>query len=148
MQKGVVVADTELRFTPQQAASLLDMPYTTIDTWNRKGIVCPSAKPSHGRGKQRYYSFSDLVALRVLKDLRAAGLSMHKLRKMLDELRALGYDEPLKHQYLIAENGTVYLQDQAGLMDVLKSPGQRCIVDYGAAVAEIKERVRELQAAA
>jgi DNA-binding transcriptional MerR regulator len=147
MQKALMIGGKDLRFTPQQAASLANVPYATIDSWNRKGIVCPSVQQSQGRGKLRYYAMSDLVALRVLKDLRDAGLSLQALRKMLSELKALGYENPLRDQYLIAEGGTVKLQDAAGLMDCLRSPGQRVIVDYGAAVEEIREKVRELQAA-
>lgn len=59
--------------------------------WVRISLVSPGKK-----GKYSFYSFKDIVKLRVLVSLRKKGLSLQKVRKGIKNLsRILPDDEPL-----------------------------------------------------
>lgn len=55
----------------------------------RSKLVIPTAKPSRGHGVRRAYSFGDVVALRLVAKLSAAGVSVLRLRKAMAGLRKL-----------------------------------------------------------
>ena len=52
--------------------------------WMQVGFVGPTVR----KGGRFYYTFADLIAVKAAKDLLAAGLSLQKVRKNLDALRA------------------------------------------------------------
>ncbi|HEY1268307.1 MAG TPA: MerR family transcriptional regulator [Candidatus Binatia bacterium] len=54
-----------------------------IQYWDERGFISPSVKTADGRGTRRLYSFSDLVQLKVVKDLADHGLSLQKIRRCL-----------------------------------------------------------------
>jgi DNA-binding transcriptional MerR regulator len=59
--------------------------------WVRISIVSPEKK-----GKYSFYSFKDIIKLRVLVSLRRKGLSLQKVRQGMENLsRMLPDDEPL-----------------------------------------------------
>jgi DNA-binding transcriptional MerR regulator len=59
--------------------------------WVRISLVSPGKK-----GKYSFYSFKDIVKLRVLVSLRRKGLSLQKVREGMENLsRMLPDDEPL-----------------------------------------------------
>ncbi|MCK4792515.1 MAG: MerR family transcriptional regulator [Desulfobacteraceae bacterium] len=59
--------------------------------WVRINLVSPERK-----GKSSFYSFKDIVKLRVLGSLRNKGLSLQKVRKGIEDLsKMLPDDEPL-----------------------------------------------------
>ncbi|MFQ5904138.1 MAG: MerR family transcriptional regulator, partial [Candidatus Binatia bacterium] len=49
--------------------------------------IRPSVRAAAGRGSRRLYSFSDLVKLKVVKNLSNHGLSLQKIRRCLNHLR-------------------------------------------------------------
>jgi len=59
--------------------------------WVRISLVSPEKK-----GKYSFYSFKDIIKLRVLVSLRRKGLSLQKVREGMENLsRMLQDDEPL-----------------------------------------------------
>jgi DNA-binding transcriptional MerR regulator len=59
--------------------------------WVRIGLVCPARD-----GKMFFYSFKDIVKLRVLVSLRKKGLSLQKVRQGIKNLsERLPNDDPL-----------------------------------------------------
>ena len=57
-----------------------------VEYWATTGVVRPSI-PAAGKGTRRGYSFRDLVALRVAKELRDGGISLQKIQNCLSWLR-------------------------------------------------------------
>jgi DNA-binding transcriptional MerR regulator len=72
-------------------ARILDLPEARLRYWAQTGLVGPSVR----RGGRFFYTFVDLVAVRTVKELTAAGLSVQQIRKHLDALRAALPDAPL-----------------------------------------------------
>ncbi|MGH7774559.1 MAG: MerR family transcriptional regulator [Candidatus Binatia bacterium] len=58
-----------------------------IQYWDEQGFIRPSVRLAEGRGSKRLYSFSDLVQLKVVKDLTDYGLSLQKIRRCLRHLK-------------------------------------------------------------
>jgi DNA-binding transcriptional MerR regulator len=102
-----------------------------IRYWDSTGLVRPSVQAARGRGSRRLYSFEDLLELRVIFRLRNAGLSLQKVRKVTDYLRAHHAEvrRPLANMKLITDGETVYISTDPGvLVDALNRPGQVVMV--------------------
>jgi uncharacterized protein (DUF433 family) len=87
---SVVVA----AFTEEDAARLTGLTVRQLRYWDRTGFFVPSlANKNRSLAFARLYSFKDLVALRVLDELRnESRVSMQHLREVKDKLLALGED--------------------------------------------------------
>jgi DNA-binding transcriptional MerR regulator len=59
-----------------------------LDYYERMGLIESSVKEASGSGSWRLYSFTDIVLLRVIKKSLDAGLSLGKVRPLIDHLRA------------------------------------------------------------
>lgn len=76
------------RFTARDAVRVSGIRTPSmLDYLARSNIVIPSIQPTPGRGKRRYYSFTDLVVLRMVAQLLAQGLSPKRLKLAFVELR-------------------------------------------------------------
>ena len=97
------------------------------------------------------YSFSDVVAARVAKDLRAAGASLQGLRKVVKELRKREYGEDLADTRLIVSGKDVYVRNNQDLISLLCSPGQThfpfTVLNLGATVMTLRSEAERMQAA-
>jgi DNA-binding transcriptional MerR regulator len=75
---------TEL-YSIKEVAQIFGLEPPRLRYWAQTGFVNPSVR----RGGRLYYTFQDLVAVRTAKGLLDAGLTLHKVRKNLESLRAL-----------------------------------------------------------
>jgi DNA-binding transcriptional MerR regulator len=129
-------------WTAPQAARLTGLGYARLDNWARTGFLRPSLAEAHGKGSTRLYSFRDLVALRVARELRDAGISLQGLRKVVAELRAReGVEQPLASTWLVTDGRDVFIRHGDEVMSVLQRPGQQCltfVVDLTRAVEELR----------
>jgi DNA-binding transcriptional MerR regulator len=58
-----------------------------LDYWDQTELMPASVRRSQGKGKERRYSFADLVRLRVVVHLRNTGISLFKIRRALRFLK-------------------------------------------------------------
>jgi DNA-binding transcriptional MerR regulator len=140
------------QFTAQQVVRFLGIPYKTLDTWDQTSFICPSVRDSTGTGRsgRRLYSFSDMVALRVARELREAGVSLQSLREVINKLRTEhGFSDPMTEGRLVTDGQDVFLLDDMGIMSILKKPGQRClyVIDLAGAVQELQQTIEKQMAA-
>jgi DNA-binding transcriptional MerR regulator len=73
---------TEL-YSIRDVAKLFALQESRLRYWMQTGFVGPTVR----KGGRFYYTFRDLCAVKAAKDLLAAGLSAHKVRKNLEALR-------------------------------------------------------------
>jgi DNA-binding transcriptional MerR regulator len=85
-QSKNTVADS---FSATRAAAFAGISRAMLNYLCREQIVVPSVLPSRGHGSPRAYSFGDVVALRLVAKLSAAGVSVLRLRKAMQRLRKL-----------------------------------------------------------
>jgi DNA-binding transcriptional MerR regulator len=97
----------------------------TLHAWDRTGFLSPSVQSARGTGSRRLYSFQDVVAIRVVSQLRAAGVSLQALRRVVDRVRVLAQrDHPLAETYLVSDGVDVYERRGAALLSWLRQPRQ------------------------
>lgn len=81
--------------------------YRQLDYWARTALVEPSIRDAAGSGSQRLYSFADIVAVRVIKRLLDAGVSLQNVRVAVECLRGRGVDD-LAAVTLVCDGASVY----------------------------------------
>src|ERR1700736_2646631 len=80
-------------FRPPQVCALVGITYRQLDYWARTGLLRPSIADARGSGTQRLYSYTDVVELKVIKQLLDAGISLQRARRAVECLRdGLGGD--------------------------------------------------------
>jgi DNA-binding transcriptional MerR regulator len=119
---------------------IVGITYRQLDYWARTGLVEPSVRKATGSGTQRLYSFDDVVRLRVVKRLLDTGVSLQKVRRAVDELRARG--RSLADATLVSHGDSVYLlDDDAELVDLLKRGQGVFAIALGPVIDELEGEV-------
>ena len=105
-------------FGARAVLALTGISYRQLDYWARTGLVGSSIRQAAGRGSRRVYSFKDLVALRVVGELRGAGVSIQTIRRAVAYLKRHA-DQPLATLALTARGKKVFAltQDPAKLVE-------------------------------
>src|SRR3954469_9872617 len=113
-------------FSTGDAVRITGVSFRNIDYWARTKFIVPSIADAKGTGTERKYSFSDLLALRVARELREAGVSTQSLRRIVDFLRTRkGLTNPLAECRLIVTGSDVQVAtSREKVMSALMRPGQ------------------------
>ena len=74
-------AALEQRFTRNEVGRIAGISRRQLDYWTRLGLLEP--RPRWG---ERFYSFSDLVAIETIKQLSSRGIPVRRLRRVIDAL--------------------------------------------------------------
>ena len=72
----------------------------------------------------RLYDFTDLVALKLAKELRKAGISLQSLREVVRYLRRRGQKKALGDVFLVSDGKEVYERRGGELISTLRRPGK------------------------
>ena len=133
-------------FSTGEAVRITGVSFYNIDYWARTKFIPPSIAEAEGAGTERRYSFSDLLALRVAKELRDAGVSTRSLRRVVDFLRSRhGLPNPLSECHLIVTGSDVQIAtNDKTIMSALKRPGQTSfafVFDLARTVGEMRQHI-------
>jgi DNA-binding transcriptional MerR regulator len=74
-------------FNSKAVSRIAGISLRQIQYWDEQGFIRPSVRRASGRGSKRLFSFSDLVKLKVVKNLSDHGLSLQRIRMCLHHLR-------------------------------------------------------------
>jgi DNA-binding transcriptional MerR regulator len=74
-------------FHGPQVCGLVGITYRQLDYWARTGLLQPSVASAQGSGSRRVYSYSDVLELKVIKQLLDAGVSLRSARRAVECLR-------------------------------------------------------------
>ena len=143
--KKVMVKATD-SFSTGDAVRITGVSFRNIDYWARTKFIVPSFAEAQGTGTERRYSFSDLVALRVARELREAGVSTQSLRRIVEFLGTKkGLTRPLAECRLIVTGTDVQIATSPEkIMSVLRMPGQTSfafVLDLRRTVEEMKKEI-------
>jgi DNA-binding transcriptional MerR regulator len=133
-------------FSTGDAVRITGVSFRNIDYWARTKFIVPSVAEAKGTGTERRYSFTDLLALRVARELREAGISTQSLRRVVEFLRTRrGLTNPLGECHLLVTGSDVQVatSDKA-IMSTLRRPGQTSfafVFDLARTVAEMREQI-------
>jgi DNA-binding transcriptional MerR regulator len=133
-------------FSTGDAVRITGVSFRNIDYWARTKFIVPSIAEAQGTGTDRRYSFSDLLALRVARELREAGVSTQSLRRVVDFLRTKkGLTQPLAECRLIVTGADVQVATSPEkIMSVLRTPGQTSfafVFDLARTVDEMNQEI-------
>jgi DNA-binding transcriptional MerR regulator len=133
-------------YSTGEAVRITGVSFRNIDYWARTKFIVPSIAEAAGTGTERRYSFSDLLALRVARELREAGVSTQSLRRVVEFLRTRkGLTNPLAECRLIVTGSDVQVATSPEkMMSALSKPGQTSfafVFDLARTVDAMKEEI-------
>ena len=99
--------EMEIGYRGATACSAAGISYRQLDYWARTGLVEPSIRTASGSGTQRLYGFRDILVLKIVKRLLAAGVSLQNIRTAVDHLRSRGVTE-LERITLMSDGASIY----------------------------------------
>lgn len=126
---------------------LTGVSYRNLDYWARTGLVRSSVKSADGRGTRRVYAFEDLVALRLVRKLRQAGIPLQAIRRAVRYLQA-HVDRPLAKIALVADGRRVLARtnDPARMVEATANGQVVISVDVVPIRRQLETSVAELSA--
>ena len=119
--------------------------YRQLDYWARTDLLRPSISDARGSGTQRVYAYTDLLQLKVIKQLLDAGVSLRSTRKAIECLRASGASVA-SASLVIADDRSVLAHSGAELFDLLHG-GQgvlSIVLGMDKIVSEVDAAITEL----
>ncbi len=135
-----ITNDADQGFRSPQVCTIVGITYRQLDYWDRTGLLGPSMQAASGSGTQRLYNFQDIVTLRVVKRLKDAGTSLHKIRQAFDHLEEeVGSDWRDKDITLLSDGTTIYAATSPEQVVDLLQRGQGV---FGIAVRPVSDEVR------
>ena len=137
----------EAGFRGTQVCNIVGITYRQLDYWARTDLLRPSISDAKGSGSQRVYSYTDLVQLKVIKQLLDNGISLRSTRRALECLRATG-DEIPSASLVIADDRSVLVHSGEELFDLLRG-GQgvlNIVLGMDKILSEVDAAIMELGA--
>lgn len=138
--------DKALSYTAAQARRAAGITQRQLDYWEQRGLLRPSLAHPGRRGKDRRYSYTDLVKLRVVKELRQAGLSLQRIRKAVRALKQRDPDmDPLLEEKLITDGQRVFVSTaEVGTLKEILRGGQLAfsVILLGKLEARVRRTIR------
>ena len=131
-------------FRGPQVCAIVGITYRQLDYWARTGLLRPSLADAKGSGSQRVYSYSDVVELKVIKQLLDAGVNLQKARKAISCLRDSG-DELASTSLVLADEKSVLAKSGEEIIDLLRGgQGVFNIVPLAGVVTELEAAIHEI----
>jgi DNA-binding transcriptional MerR regulator len=141
--------DLKKNYSSREVASITGLSARQLQWWDARKIMKPSVsthRTQAGGYTERRYSPVDLFELAVLADLRRRGLSVGKIRQLLDTLRrrfgirlfdAIGGGGAIT---LLTDGKEIYARSDTGqFFNLLRAPAQPMLVVGN------EDRLKELQ---
>jgi DNA-binding transcriptional MerR regulator len=135
----------EVGFGGPQVCKIVGISYRQLDYWARTDLVRPSLADAKGSGTQRRYSYTDLVRLKVVKNLLDAGVKLATARKAIEYLRDdLG--ESLETASIVLDGvNSILARTGDDLVDLVRrGQGVLNIVPLGSVVHELDASIHDL----
>ena len=130
-------------YSAAAARRIVRLSQRCLDYWAERGIVTPSVRLAAGKGSERRYSFDDLVKLALVKRLRAAGLSLQKIRKGLEVMRKRWPKKDPLLDEMLATDGSTFFRIKGDQVEDVLAGGQLLlsVVAVGRIRQDIKQSV-------
>ncbi len=98
-------------YSVREVSRLFEVPEHRLRYWSQTGFLVPSMR----KGERRFYSFRDLIAVKVAKGLLDGGLPLRRVRRQLESLRTTlpRVEAPLHDLRIRCENDRVVVDEAA-----------------------------------
>ena len=145
--------DLKKNYSSREVAAITGLSARQLQWWDARKLIKPSIAPHRteaGGFTERRYSPVDLFELAVLADLRRSGLSLAKMRQLIDTLRrrfgirlfdAIGGGGAIT---LLTDGNEIYARTDGGqFFNLLRAPTQPLlVVGNENSLKELKLRMR------
>jgi DNA-binding transcriptional MerR regulator len=136
-------------YSGKRSAEIVGITYRQLDYWARTDLVRPSVADAKGSGTRRKYSYSDLLELKVIKNLLDAGIRLESVRDVFDFMRANLGEDIVSANLVITGNTAVLVSSDGELIDLVKQgQGVLNVLPLASVVQEIDAAIHELRPAA
>ena len=129
-------------YTGPQVCKIVGISYRQLDHWTTTKLINSSLRNIKGSGHHRTYSFEDLLKVKIIKNLREAGMSLQKIRQALKALEKLmGSDSNYSDVTVVSDGQSIYAsRDEMQFIDILKK-GQAV---FGISLGPVQEEVERI----
>ena len=132
-------------FRGPQVCKIVGITYRQLDYWARTGLLRPTVSDATGSGSQRLYAYSDVVELKVIKQLLDAGVNLQKARRAIACLRESGEDLATA-SLVLADEQSVLVQSGEEIIDLLRGgQGVFNIVPLAGVLQEVQAAIHEIE---
>ncbi len=102
-------------YSVSEVARVFGLTSSRLRSWDRSGFIQPSARS----GRRRYYTFQDLIGLRVAKGLLDEGVPFRQVRRSVEALRGSlpRVVRPLSELRVVADGQTVVVKAEEGAFE-------------------------------
>ena len=99
-------------YSTRDVAKLFSLSQSRLRYWERSGFITRSVRT----GKQRFYSFEDLIGIRAAKELLDEGVALQSVRRSLEALRESlpRVARPLSSLRIVADGQSLLVRDDRG----------------------------------
>jgi DNA-binding transcriptional MerR regulator len=135
-------------YSGPQVCGLVGITYRQLDYWARTGLLQPSVATARGSGSRRVYSYSDVLELKVIKQLLDAGVSLQSARRAVECLREDLGTELTSANLVLTGTSSVLARTNGEVVDLLAGgQGVFNIVPLAGVVGEIDAAIHVLDEA-
>ena len=106
-------------FSGTKAAQIVGITYRQLDYWARTNLVRPSLTAAQGSGSRREYAYSDLLELKVIKNLLDAGIKLENVREVFRYMHN-ELETSVASAHVVISGSSVIFCDGEHLIDVLR----------------------------
>lgn len=132
-------------FGGPQVCKLVGITYRQLDYWARTDLLRPSISDARGSGTRRRYAYSDLVELKVIKQLLVGGVSLQATRLAIQCLRENLGAELGSANLVLAGGSSVLARSGEEVVDLVRGgQGVLNIVPLGGLVEELDAAISRL----
>jgi DNA-binding transcriptional MerR regulator len=112
--------------TLPQVAQTAGVEYATLHSWVKRGLVSASLQTSAGTGTPNLFSRRDALTVRILADLRKAGVDLQHLERVARKLEANG--EKIEGDGALVVNGSIDLVESNQSLDEVLTDREPAVV--------------------
>jgi DNA-binding transcriptional MerR regulator len=135
-------------YSGPQVCGLVGITYRQLDYWARTGLLQPSLATAQGSGSRRVYSYSDVLELKVIKQLLDAGVSLQSARRAVECLREDLGTELSSANLVLTGNSSVLARTNGEVVDLLaRGQGVFNIVPLAGVVEQLDADIVRLDSA-
>jgi DNA-binding transcriptional MerR regulator len=136
-------------FHGPQVCGLVGISYRQLDYWARTGLLQPSVAAAKGSGSRRVYSYSDVLELKVIKQLLDAGVSLQSARRAVECLREDLASDLASANLVLTGTSSVLARSNGEVVDLLAGgQGVFNIVPLAGVVGELDADIVRMDTAA
>jgi DNA-binding transcriptional MerR regulator len=140
----VAVHAADEGFRGPQVCKIVGITYRQLDYWARTELLKPSISDARGSGTQRVYSYTDLLKLKVIKQLLDEGMSLQKARSAIQALESSGTDVAAANLVLNGAD-SLLISDDGQLLDLLKGGQGVLVFSLAGVVEELEAAIHEFR---